>query len=327
MSNPTTALIHPWAERHIPDQSGKTFVVTGANSGIGYATTAALASKQAKVIMACRNRAKAEQARAEIASAVPKAQLDIVDLDLADLASVNACAHTLEQTYPRIDALINNAGLGWIKRTETADGYEMQLGANHLGHFALTCKLIPLLKQAPDARVISTASLAHYWGRIHFEDLQLKQSYSRVKAYGQSKLANLLFGLELQGYFERNQLPIKSIIVHPGMAGTNIANSALEAGNHQAMAKIAEALTPFVTQSPQMGCLCTLYAATSPDAQGGRYYGPKYAFEMFGTPKPARIAKHARDPAIAKRLWDVSEQLTGVHYPETSESHPQPAMN
>lgn len=306
--------IHPWAQQNVSDQSGKTFVITGANSGIGFAAAKVLAYKNANVVMACRNLDKANQAREDILNDVPNANVDIVKLDLADLDSVKQCADAIKDKYQQLDCLINNAGLGWIARTETQNGFEMQIGANHLGHFALTSQLLGLLKKSPNARVISIASLAHYWGRIHFQDLQLKDRYSRVKGYGQSKLANLLFGLELQRFFEKNNLDIKSVIVHPGMSGTNIANSALEAGNFKTLSKITNALTPFVSQPAEMGCLPTLLAATSPDVKGGEYFGPKHAFEIFGTPGKARIAKHARKKATAEKLWQVSEDLTHTNY-------------
>ena len=310
----STAIIHPWAEKNVSDQSGKVFVITGANSGIGFAAAQALAYKNAKVVMACRNLDKAEQARQDILRNVPNADIDIVKLDLADLNSVKACAQAINDQYQQLDCLINNAGLGWIERTETADGFEMQIGANHLGHFALTSQLLSLLRNTPDSRVVSIASLAHYWGRIHFDDLQLSQRYSRAKGYGQSKLANLMFGLELQRFFDKHQLDIKSVIVHPGMSGTNIANAALEKGNHQLLARITNAVTPFVSQSPQLGCLPTLLAATGSNVAGGDYYGPKHAFEIFGVPTKARIAPHARKASTAARLWHVSEELTKANY-------------
>lgn len=310
-------LMHPWAEKNVPDQTGKTFVITGANSGIGYAAAYALAKKNAKIVMACRNTNKAETAKQAILDHIPNASIDIVELNLSDLKSVSQCADTLNNNYDQIDCLINNAGLGWIDREETADGFEMHIGTNHFGHFALTSQLIGLLKKAPSARVISIASLAHYWGRIHFDDIQLNQKYGRARGYGQSKLANLMFGLELQRQFDQSNVNIKSLIVHPGMSGTNIANSALEAGNFKQLAKITNAVTPFLSQSPALGCLPTLHAATASDVQGGDYFGPKYAFEIFGTPKKARIAKHAKSKTNLERLWHLSEELTGVNYQET----------
>lgn len=307
-------IIHPWAEKNVPEQSGKTFVITGANSGIGFAAAQALAYKNGKIVMACRNQTKAEKARSQILDSVPNADIDIVPLDLADLTSVAECAKLINENYKQLDCLINNAGLGWIDRTETADGFEMHIGANHLGHFALTSQLLGLLKSTPNSRVVSIASLAHYWGRIKFDDLQLTHGYSRAVGYGQSKLANLMFGLELQRFFERKHLDIKSIVVHPGMSGTNIANSALEAEDRKLLAKITAVFTPFVTQTPEMGCLPTLYAATNANVKGGEYIGPKYAFEMFGPPAKARIAKHARRSASAAQLWSLSEALTHVSY-------------
>ncbi len=309
--------VHPWALKNVPDQTGKTFVITGANSGIGLAAAIALASKNAKIVMACRNLQKAETAKQEILQTTPNASVDIVELNLSNLKSVNQCAETINANYDQIDCLINNAGLGWIDREETADGFEMHIGTNHFGHFALTSQLIGLLKKAPNARVVSIASLAHYWGRIHFDDIQLNQKYGRARGYGQSKLANLMFGLELQRQFDQNNVSIKSLIVHPGMSGTNIANSALEIGNFKKLAKITDAMMPFLSQSPALGCLPTLQAATAPDVQGGDYFGPKYAFEVFGTPKKARIAKHAKNTVDAAKLWHLSEELTGVNYQES----------
>ncbi|MDX1755738.1 MAG: oxidoreductase [Marinobacter sp.] len=302
-----------WAAQHVPDQTGKTFLITGANSGIGFEAAKALAAKGGKVIMACRNLAKAEEARTAILQAVGAADLDLIELNLADLTSVSACADQLNQQYERIDVLINNAGIGWIQRQETADGFEMQLGTNHLGHFALTAQLIGLLRKSPDARVVSIASLAHWVGKIHFDDLQPNRKYNGATAYCQSKLANLLFGLELQRQFDNQGVPIRSIIVHPGMSATSLANAAL-AERHEALMKISERVAPFVAQDPAIGCLPTLYAATSDKVQGGDYIGPKHFFEIFGTPAKARIARHAKDPHIAAQLWSVSESLTGVNY-------------
>lgn len=306
--------IHAWAEQHIPDQTGKTFLITGANSGIGFEAAKILAAKKGKVILACRNLAKAEEARAAMIRAVGPADIDLIELNLADLTSVTACAKQLNKQYQRIDVLINNAGIGWIQRQQTADGFEMQLGTNHLGHFALTAKLVGLLRKAPDARVISISSLAHWAGKIHFDDLQLSRKYGRATAYSQSKLANMLFGLELQRQFASRNVPIRSIIVHPGMSSTNIANSTLRAERHATLAKISELVAPFVSQNPTVGCLPTLYAATSAEVQGGDYIGPKYAFEVFGPPAKAKIARHAQDPRTAAQLWQVSESLTGVNY-------------
>lgn len=308
------APIHSWAEKHIPEQAGKTFLITGANSGIGFEAAKILAAKRGKVIMACRNLAKAEEARAAIIRAVGPVDIDLIELNLAELKSVAACAKQLNKQYERIDVLINNAGIGWIQRQLTADGFEMQLGTNHLGHFALTAKLVGLLRKSLDARVISISSLAHWAGKIHFDDLQLTRKYGRATAYSQSKLANMLFGLELQRQFARQAVPIRSIIVHPGMSSTNLANSALLAERHATLAKISDLVAPFVSQDPAAGCLPTLYAATSAQVQGGDYIGPKYALEVFGPPAKAKIARHAQDPRTAAKLWEVSESLTGVNY-------------
>lgn len=305
--------IPSWAEQHVPDQTGKIFLITGANSGIGFEAAKVLAAKGGKVIMACRNLAKAEQARTDIINAVGPADIDLTELNLADLKSVSACAAKLNKHYERIDVLINNAGIGWIQRQQTADGFEMQLGTNHLGHFALTAQLVGLLRKSPDARVVSIASLAHWAGKIHFDDLQLSRKYNGATAYCQSKLANLLFGLELQRQFKNQGVPIRSIIVHPGMSSTSLANAAL-AERHTSLVKIGERVAPFVSQDPAMGCLPTLFAATSEQVQGGDYIGPKHFFEIFGPPAKARIARHAKDPRVAAQLWSVSESLTGVSY-------------
>lgn len=305
--------IPSWAEQHVPEQAGKTFLITGANSGIGFEAAKVLAAKAGKVVMACRNLAKAEDARKAIIEAVGAADIDLIELNLADLQSVSACAEKLNQQYERIDVLINNAGIGWIQRQQTADGFEMQLGTNHLGHFALTAQLVGLLRKSPDARVVSIASLAHWAGKIHFDDLQLSRKYNGATAYCQSKLANLLFGLELQRQFANHAVPIRSLIVHPGMSTTSLANAALSE-RHAALVKISERVAPFVSQDPAMGCLPTLYAATSEQVHGGDYIGPKHLFEIFGPPAKAKVARHAKDPQTAARLWSVSETLTGVNY-------------
>lgn len=306
--------IHPWAATRVPDQSGKTILITGANSGIGYETARILAAKGALVIMACRSAQKAEQARDRILADFPQAKLDLINLDLGDLSSVARCAEEVLDRYTQLDVLINNAGIAWVEKGETRDGFESHFGTNHLGHFALTARLLPLLASAGNARVVSIASLAHRIGRIHFDDLNLNKGYGRARGYAQSKLANLMFGLELQRWLTAQGSSIQSLIVHPGMSATNLVNTTLNSEKHTLLGRWAERLTPWVAQDPATGSLPTLWAATSDQVKGGEYFGPRYALEIFGPPKAASMTRYAADPAPAKRLWDVSESLTGIQF-------------
>ena len=295
---------HKWTTKDMPDMQGKTVLITGANSGIGYEAARALAAKNAQVVMACRNQEKAQQARQQILTETPAASVDLMQLDLSDMAQVRAFASDFLEHYPQLQVLINNAGVMAIPYRHTADGFEMQLGTNHLGHFLLTGLLYARLQDTPNSRMVTVSSYAHYMGRINFQDLQSEGSYQKWLAYGQSKLANLLFAKELQRRSaEAGGNPI-SIAVHPGYAATNLQRSSW----------FFSRVNNIVAQSAAMGALPTLYAASSPEIHGGEYVGPDGFLAQRGYPHLARTSKAAQDQATARRLWDVSEELTGVKF-------------
>jgi NAD(P)-dependent dehydrogenase (short-subunit alcohol dehydrogenase family) len=297
-----------WTAADIPDQGGRTAVVTGANSGLGLHTTLELARKGARVVMACRNLDKGRAAEKRIRSEVPKADLELRALDLADLASVRAFADGLPD--PCIDLLVNNAGVMALPRRETADGFEMHIGTNHLGHFALTGLLLDRLRAAPAARVVTVSSGAHRIGRMNFDDLQTRKRYFRWTAYGQSKLANLLFAFELQRRAAAAGLELRSMAAHPGYAATDLQSHSAFFLERLFM-KVSNAV---VAQSDAMGALPSLYAATEPDLPGGTFAGPDGLAEQRGHPHVVSPSGAAQDEVAARRLWDVSEELTGVRY-------------
>jgi NAD(P)-dependent dehydrogenase (short-subunit alcohol dehydrogenase family) len=293
-----------WQESDIPDQRGRVAVVTGANSGIGYETARALAAKGARVVLACRNEAKGRDAEQRIRSEATGVDIRFEPLDLGALASVRAFAEKLITNESRLDLLINNAGVMMPPYGRTADGFETQLGTNHLGHFALTGLLIEPLRRTPKARVVNVSSLAHFIGAIRFDDLHSEGSYSPTRAYGQSKLANLLFTRELQRRFEASGTDALAAAAHPGSTRTEL----------QRHSGPMEAVVRVFSQQPPEGALPTLYAATAGDVRGGEYFGPSGFAGCLGPPGRARSAPRSRDAALARRLWDVSEQLTDVHF-------------
>ena len=299
-----------WSSEQIPDQQGRTAIVTGANSGLGLATARELARHGASVVLACRNTAKGEAALHTIESAIPGAQVELSELDLGSLASVQSFAERFRSAHESLDLLINNAGLMAPPRGQTADGFELQLGTNHLGHFALTGRLIDRLQGRADARVVTLSSNAHKMGRIDFEDLQSERGYKRWGAYGQSKLADLMFALELDRRLRSAGSSIKSIAAHPGYASTNLQTAA-----PPALDRLVMTFTNLiVAQSADMGALPSLYAATYPDLAGGSYVGPDGIGEFRGDPHLVSPSRTARDEDVAARLWSVSEELTGVHF-------------
>jgi len=300
-----------WSVTDIPSQGGRSALVTGATGGLGYETALALARAGAEVVAAGRNPAKGEAALARIRAEVPQAKIVFEAVDLASLASVAAFAERLQQSRASLDLLINNAGvMAPPQRQTTADGFEMQFGTNYLAHFALTAHLLPLLRKAAGARVVNVSSLAHLNGRIAFDDLQSERAYAPYTAYSQSKFAQVVFTLEMQRRSAANGWGIGSNAAHPGFAATDlIANGP---GENALASRLMAFLKPVLWQSAAGGALPTLYAATAPQAAGGGLYGPSGLMEMKGPPKQVRIAAAAKDPALALRLWDVSEQLTGV---------------
>ena len=289
----------------IGDQSGRLVLITGANSGLGLETAKALSAHGADVILACRGKQKAETAIDEIRAAGGTGALYFEALDLSDLASVAACAQRVNARYPRLDVLLNNAGVMVPPRGRTKDGFETQLGTNHFGHFALTAGIAPLLQKTPGARVVTVSSIMHRLGKMRFDDLGFERFYIGWLAYGQSKLANLLFTFELGRRLERAGSSMLSLGAHPGYAATNL----------QAHDIMSRALNPVAAQSAAMGALPSIYAAVSPDVVQGGYYGPGSFGGMRGYPGVASASRRARNEDDARRLWDVSEKLTGVSFP------------
>jgi NAD(P)-dependent dehydrogenase (short-subunit alcohol dehydrogenase family) len=295
-----------WSADQIPDQSGRTAVVTGANSGLGLITARELARAGARVVMTARDERKAGSARERIAAEVPGAGLDPRTLDLADLASVRAFAEDVE----RVDVLVNNAGVMMTPRRTTADGFELQLGTNHLGHFALTGLLLDRLRGGREPRVVTITSIEHKAGRIDFDDLQSERGYQPRRAYRQSKHANAVFGLELDRRLRAAGLPVKSVLAHPGYSATNLQLSG-PTGLMKAFLRVTNKL---VAQNVEKGALPQLYAATMVDVEGGVFIGPDGPFESRGHPTRVEPVERARDREVGRRLWEVSEELTGVRY-------------
>jgi NAD(P)-dependent dehydrogenase (short-subunit alcohol dehydrogenase family) len=286
-------------------------VVTGASSGLGQATARELARAGARVVLAVRDPARGEEAADRIRAAVPAAQLELGALDLADLASVREFAESFVASGRSLDLLVNNAGIMAAPRRLTKDGFESQFGTNHLGHFALTGLMLPALLAAPSPRVVTVSSTMHRGGTINFDDLQGERKYSRWGAYSQSKLANLMFCFELQRRATAADSRLLSLAAHPGYANTNLQFSAPDRFYEKAFMWIGNHL---FAQSADMGALPTLYAATAPDLPGGTYVGPGGRSEQRGYPKVVGAAGKAYDEDAWRRLWEVSEELTGVRY-------------
>jgi NAD(P)-dependent dehydrogenase (short-subunit alcohol dehydrogenase family) len=298
-----------WTAREIPDQSGRVAVITGANSGLGLATARELARARAKVILGCRDETKGAAAGGEICNDVPGADVHVARLDLADLGSVRIFAERLD--LPRLDLLINNAGVMAPPRGLTMDGFESQFGINHLGHFALTGLLLGKLLSSPAPRVVTVSSTLHRRGKINFSDLQGERGYNRWNAYSQSKLANLMFCFELQRRAAAAGSELQSMAAHPGYAATNLQF----AGPSRVYERAFMALgNRFFAQSAEMGALPTLRAATDPELPGASFLGPSGRGEQRGHPHVVRAAGRAYDEGSWRRLWEVSEELTGVRY-------------
>ncbi|MCV7285196.1 SDR family NAD(P)-dependent oxidoreductase [Mycolicibacterium wolinskyi] len=300
-----------WTEADVPDQTGRIAIVTGSNTGLGYETARALAAKGAHVVIAVRNLDKGREAVDRMRVAAPKADLKLQALDVGSLDSVRTAADELRSAYPRIDLLINNAGVMYPPKQTTVDGFELQFGTNHLGPFTLTGLLLDHLLPVEGSRVVAVASIAHrIQAKIHFDDLQWERGYNRVAAYGQSKLSNLLFTYELQRRLAAAGKPTIAVAAHPGISNTelmrHIPGSTLPGFNQ---------LAGLVTNSPAMGALATLRAATEPGVRGGQYYGPDGFRELRGYPKLVNSSSQSHDSDLQRRLWSVSEELTGVTYP------------
>lgn len=303
-----------WTVQDIPDQSGKVVIVTGSNSGIGYEAALALAGKNAQVVLTARSVDKGEAAARNIRAKYPQAAVAVMQLDLADLKSVRSFVQAFLAKYMRLDILINNAGVMAIPKCKTVDGFEMQFGTNHLGHFALTGLLLPILQASPKGRIVTVSSGVHVSGEMRFDDLQGEQSYERWSAYAQSKLANLLFAYELQRQLAATGSSLISVGCHPGYAATNLQSAGPQMDGSAFrlwMMKLANAI---MAQGQDMGALPTLYAAVAADVNGCDYIGPTGLGGMRGYPAKVMSNNKSYDEALAKRLWKVSEELTGVVY-------------
>lgn len=294
-----------WSENNIPDLKGKVIIVTGATSGLGKEATRILTQKNATVVMAVRNTKKAEAVAQEIKKQHPNAQIDIKEMDLSSLASVKLFANNVLKNYDQLDVLINNAGIMACPFDKTQDGYEIQMGTNHLGHFALTGLLMPLLETTKNARIVATSSLGHRMGHIDFDDINWeKRKYNSSKAYADSKLANLYFTYALANKFNSEKKDIKVTVAHPGWTRTDL----------QKHSWYMRMLNPLFSQGPDQGVLPTLRAAFDPNANSGDYFGPSRFFEMHGSPIVVKSNERSHDKEAAKKLWHISEELTSIKY-------------
>ncbi|MCV7173045.1 SDR family NAD(P)-dependent oxidoreductase [Mycobacterium manitobense] len=293
-----------WSTADIPDQTGRTAVITGANTGLGYETAAALAARGARVVLAVRNLDKGKAAADLIAARNRGADVSVQELDLTSLESVRDAAEALRAGLDRIDLLVNNAGVMMTPKATTGDGFELQFGTNHLGHFAFTGLLLDRLLESPGSRVVTVSSIGHRFGRIHFDDLGSERGYSRIGAYGQSKLANLLFTYELQRRLTGTATT--ALAAHPGGSSSELARYS---------PRVVQLLFRPLEQSTAMGALPTLRAATDPGALGGQYFGPGGFAELRGFPKVVSSSDRSHDVAAQQRLWSVSQEKTGVIFP------------
>jgi protochlorophyllide reductase len=306
-----------WTAKDMPDQTGKVVLITGANSGVGYESAIAFAKKGARVIMACRSLDKGERARQDLLKIVPGAAIDLMSLDLGSLKSVKTFAEAFNAKYDRLDILMNNAGIMTPPFGKTADGFETQFGTNHLGHFALTGLVLPKLLETPYSRIVNVSSSAYLQGSMDFDNLQAEKGYRRWAAYAQSKLANILFTLELQRKLEAVHADVISLASHPGYAITNLQN------NQQASIldyTVGPLLKRYMSHSAEKGTTYQLYAATMPNVRGSEFYGPKRL--LIGDVVRVELNSKAKNAADAARLWQISEQLTGVHYEVLGKSAP-----
>jgi NAD(P)-dependent dehydrogenase (short-subunit alcohol dehydrogenase family) len=294
-----------WTLPDIPDQTGRVAVVTGAGTGIGYETARALAHRGARIVLGCRDETRAAAAVGRILAEVPAASVSYEPIDLADLASVRRFSERIGNLKLTPDLLVNNAGVMAPPESRTLDGFELQIGVNHLGHFALTGLLMDSIRNLPEARVVAVSSIAHRMGRIELGSFRGRAPYRAFREYRQSKLANLMFTLELHRRLEASDYRFRSVAAHPGIARTGLMR----------YRKLFEAGAGLIGMPAWQGALPILYAATAPDLSGGEYYGPDGFYEIRGSPAPARIAARARDERMARQLWDASEELTGVRFP------------
>jgi NAD(P)-dependent dehydrogenase (short-subunit alcohol dehydrogenase family) len=303
-----------WTAANIPDLSGKMVVITGGNSGLGFETAQEIAGHGAQTIIACRDAQKAGGALQRIRAARPGARVEAMSLDLASLASIRAFSAALHERFQKLDVLVNNAGVMAIPRRTTADGFEMQFGTNHLGHFALTGLLLDLLIASGAGRVVNVSSGMHKMGRMDFDDLQREKHYSKWSVYGQSKLANLLFTAELERRLAAAKAPVLSAAAHPGYAATNLQFAGPKMERSSFGVTFAGFGNRLFAQTAAEGALPTLYAATAPDVQGNEYFGPSGFMEMSGPPKRVPRTRRAQSVEDAAKLWQKSVELTGIGY-------------
>ncbi len=298
----------------IPSLRGRTLVVTGGNSGIGFEAARMFAKAGARVILACRDAGKMKAARERIGAETAGAEIEEIPLDLGDLASVRAAAAEIRARAPALDGLVNNAGVMALPDRETKDGFEMQVGTNHLGHFALTGLLLPALLAARSARVVTVSSLVHLQGKVLLEDLPKPRKYGEWTAYARSKLANVLFGYELDRRAKAAGTKVVSVVCHPGYSATNLQSGGARMGGSAFQGGIMKMSNAVIAQAPDMGALPTVYAATAEDIRGGEFVGPGGPFAIRGYPKIGASSKASHDEGLARALWEASEKLTGVTY-------------
>ncbi|WP_422742444.1 SDR family NAD(P)-dependent oxidoreductase [Mycobacterium sp. WMMD1722] len=299
-----------WTAADVPDQADRVAIITGSNTGIGFEAARVLAGRSAHVVLAVRNTDKGRAAADRITAETPGADVTVRELDLTSLDSIRRASDDLRAEYPRIDLLINNAGVMMTEKGTTKDGFELQFGTNHLGHFALTGQLLDNLLPVEGSRVVTISSGGHRFGKINFDDLQSERHYNRVSAYGQSKLANLLFTYELDRRLSAKGAPTIAVAAHPGGSSTELTRNLWPA-----VRQPVELLWGLLAQSAQMGALPTLRAAVDPDVRGGQYFGPDGIGEQRGHPKLVQSNARSHDEAVQRRLWAVSEELTGVTFP------------
>jgi NAD(P)-dependent dehydrogenase (short-subunit alcohol dehydrogenase family) len=306
---------HPeWTTDDIGDQTGRVALVTGANSGIGFATARALADRGAHVVMACRNPEKARRAADEMESDLDRSSIELLTLDLSDLVAVRRAAEQFLAGHARLDLLINNAGVMGTPYRQTPDGFELQMATNHLGHFALTGLLLTRLVTTDRARVVTVSSVMHRTGHIDFDDVAGVKIGNTWAHYGRSKLANLLFTAELSRRLQEAGESVTALAAHPGWTRSNLIGNGAALGSGRVRAKASRVFGTLLGQTAAAGARPTLYAATSPDVRSGQFIGPAHVAQLFGPPKVVQPSRGARNPADAGRLWEISEELTGVSY-------------
>ena len=303
-----------WTAQDIPDLEGKTIVVTGANSGLGFEASKMFAENNAEVVMACRSIERGKNAKEEIEEELEDPDLEVKKLDLADLESVKDFAEEFKANHEELDILCNNAGVKAIPREETEDGFEKQFGVNHLGHFALTANLFPVLKEAQEARVVTQSSGLHEKGDMDFEDLMHEKEYSPQQVYSDSKLANLLFAYELDRKIRREGLDMRSVAVHPGYAATNLQTRGAEKSGNTVKKYAMKAMNKVLAQSARKGALPMMYASVSDEAESGDYIGPGGIANMRGLPEKQESSEASYSRETAEELWAVSEELTGIDF-------------